>query len=152
MKHLFFLSAIALVIFTMTLQAQETGSTLRLEKQNKLSATAMKPRLAEYETNILKTLEVGNPTMQAQALQTLRELEQLFPAYTFAKMLLPVEAKLKDENTDAVVRWLAALALDELHSDAGDAVIREVAGSSADKGLQILCNALLVRSQYKAAP
>jgi hypothetical protein len=112
----------------------------------------MKPRLAEYETNILKTLEVGNPTMQAQALQTLRELEQLFPAYTFAKMLLPVEAKLKDENTDAVVRWLAALALDELHSDAGDAVIREVAGSSADKGLQILCNALLVRSQYKAAP
>lgn len=149
MKHILSLSAILLVMFAVTVQAQETGSTLRLEKQNKSSAAAMKPRLAEYETNILKTLESGNATMQAQALQTLRELEQFFPAYSFAKMLVPVEAKLKDENTDPIVRHLAALALDELHSDAGDAVIREVAASSGDKGLQTMCNALLVRSQYK---
>jgi hypothetical protein len=152
MKHVLFLSAIALVISAMTLQAQETGSTLRLEAQHKSSAAKMKSHLAEYEVNIIKTLEGENTTMQAQALQTLRELEQMFPAYSFAKTLVPAAAKLKDETSDPIVRQLAALALDELHSDAADAVIKEVATSSKDKGLQTLCTALQVRSQYKSAP
>jgi len=64
-------------------------------------------------------------------------------------MLAPVEATMKDEKSDSIVRILAALALDELHSDAADAIIREVAGSTKDNGLQTLCNALRVRSQYK---
>jgi hypothetical protein len=73
----------------------------------------------------------------------------MFPQYPFQASLAPLGKKLKDEKADPTVRCLAALALDELHSNAGDAVIRDVAGSSQDKGLQTLCNALLVRSDYK---
>lgn len=32
--------------------------------------------------------------------------------------------KLKDENADSIVRKLAALVVDEIHSDAGDATIK----------------------------
>jgi hypothetical protein len=80
--------------------------------------------------------------------QTIRELEQLYPTYPFKASIQPLVAKLKDESADRVVRLLSALALDELHSDAGDATIREVAASTKDKDLQVLCNALLVRSTY----
>jgi hypothetical protein len=109
----------------------------------------MANRLPEYEANLLVSLKSENPVVQAQAIQTIRELEQMFPKYPFAASIGPLSTKVKDENADGVVRRLAALALDELHSDAGDIVIRDVAGSSQDKGLQSLCNALLVRSQYK---
>ena len=53
---------------------------------------------------------------------------------------------MKDETSDSIARRLAALALDELHSDAGDAVIKDVADKSDDKGLQTLCQALLVKN------
>ena len=109
----------------------------------------MGKRLPEYETNLLITLETGSPTMQAQAVQTMRNLEQAFPTYPFKSLIAPLAAKLKDEKTDRIVRRLAALALDELHSDAGDAAIKEVATSCDDKGLQSLCEALLIKSQYK---
>lgn len=148
MRRTFLLSAIALVAFVTVLQAQETKSTMRIEKQHKLPSS-MEKRLPEYELNLLKTLENGNPAMQAQAVQTLRDLEQVFPKYSFNASLAPLTAKLKNENTDKVVRRLAALALDELHSDAADAVIRDVANSCDDEGLKTLCNALLVRSQYR---
>jgi hypothetical protein len=89
-------------------------------------------------------LQGDNAGNQRSALQTLRDLEQIFPVYQFSKLLAPLESLLKDEKADPVARRLAALALDELHSDAGDAVIREVAGGSDDRGLQTLCEALLV--------
>ena len=109
----------------------------------------MAKQLPQYEVNLLKTLETGSPTMQAQAVQTMRELAQMFPSYPFKSLIAPLGAKLKDEKADGTVRLLAALALDELHSDAGDAIIKDVAGFSQDKGLQTLCTALMVRSQYK---
>jgi len=130
------------------MQAQERKSTTRIEAQHK-PPRSMGKRLAQHEQNLLKLLENENPTVQAQAVQTIRDLEQMFPEYPFDSSLAPLENKLKDEKADGVVRLLAALALDELHSDAGDAVIRDVASSSQDKGLQTLCNALLVRSQYR---
>jgi hypothetical protein len=148
MKRLLFSSAIALLVFATAVQAQESASITRLEAQHQ-PPSSMKRHVAQHEANLLKSLESGNPTMQAQAVQTIRDLEQMFPQYPFKSSLAPLAAKLKDENADAMVRRLAALALDELHSDAGDAVIKDVAGSSQDKGLQILCNALLVRSEYK---
>ncbi len=148
MRHKILSSAIVLMVIAASLQAQETLSTTRLEAQHKPPA-GMGKQLAQHEANLLKTLEDENPTMQAQAVQTLRNLEQMFPSYTFEASLKPLEKKLKDEDADRIVRRLAALALDELHSDAGDAVIKDVAESSKDKGLQTLCSALLVRIQYK---
>jgi hypothetical protein len=147
MKRILFVSAIALMVCATAVQAQETKSTTRIEAQHKTPGSRGKSP-AEYEINLLKTLESENPAVQAQAVQTIRDLEQMFPQHPFKSLLTPLEAKLKDENADGKVRHLAALALDELHSDAGDAVIKEVASAAQDKGLQTLCNALLVRSQY----
>ena len=148
MRHILFSTVIALLLFATAVQSQDSLSTTRLEAQHQSSSSKAK-RLVQFEENLLKTLASENPTMQAQAVQTIRELEQMFPKYTFKSLIAPLGAKLKDENADGIVRQLAALALDELHSDAGDAVIRDVAASSPDKGLQNLCNALLVRSQIK---
>jgi hypothetical protein len=105
----------------------------------------MTDQLPKIEQHFFETLKSASPASQAQMLQDLRELEQIFPGYPFAKLLVPLEDIVKDEQADGVSRTLATLALDELHSDAGDAVIKQVANSSNDKGLQTLCIALLVR-------
>jgi hypothetical protein len=148
MKRILFASAIALMVCATAVQAQDSLSSTRIETQHK-ETRFMKKHLPDMQENLLKTLETQNPVMQAHAVQTIRELEQVFPKYAFALCLAPLGTKLKDENADPTVRRLAALALDELHSDAGDAVITDVASSSQDKGLQTLCKALLVRSDYK---
>ena len=148
MTRILFSTAITLMLCATAVQSQDNLSTTRLEAQHK-TAGLLGERLANHEVNLLKSLENENPAMQAQAVQTMRELEQIFPKHAFTSLIAPLTAKLKDENADGIVRQLAALALDELHSDAGDAVIRDVAASSKDKGLQNLCNALLVRSQMK---
>jgi hypothetical protein len=148
MKRILFPLALALLMLATAGQAQESKSTTRFERQHK-PPSSMENRLTEHEVNLLKSLETGNPVAQAQAVQTIRDLEQMFPAYSFAASLAPLEKKLKDADADPVVRRLAALALDELHSDAGDSVIRDVATACDDKGLQTLCKALLVRSDFK---
>jgi len=148
MKHILFSTAIALMLCTTAAQSQDNLSTTRLESQHK-STAPMEKRLAQYEENLVNTLRNENATMQAQAVQTMRELEQMFPKHPFKAFLAPLAEKLRDEKADGVTRLLAALALDELHSDAGDAVIKDVSTSSQDKGLRTLCNALLVRSQMK---
>jgi hypothetical protein len=149
MKRALFASAMALMVCATAVQAQDSKSTTRLEAQQHRLNSSMGKSLPKYEANLAATLGNENPTIQAQAVQTMRELTQMFPSYPFEKLIGPLGAKLKDEKADGTVRLLAALALDELHSDAGDAVIKDVAGSSQDKTLQALCTALLVRSQYK---
>ena len=148
MKRILIPTAVILLFCATTGQSQNSPSTTRLEAQHKPTSSMAKP-VEQYEENLLNTLESENPVVQAQAVQTIRVLEQMFPKYTFSPSLGPLEAKLKDEKADGIVRRLAALALDELHSDAADAVIREVATSSEDEGLQTLCKALLVRSQIQ---
>jgi hypothetical protein len=148
MKRLLVGSAVAIVLFAASLQAQEGPSDTRIASQHK-PPSAMEKQLPQHEATLISTLASGNATMQAQAVQTIRDLEQMFPKYSFKASLEPLTAKLKDEKADGTVRMLAALAMDELHSDAGDAIIRNVAGSTQNKALEMLCNALLVRSQYK---
>ncbi len=133
---------------TTVVRAQDSVSTTRIEAQHK-ETRAMGKHLAQHEESLLKSLESENPVVQAQSVQTIRDLEQMFPKYSFKSSLVPLGTKLKNENADPTVRLLAALALDELHSDAGDATIRDVASTCQDKGLQTLCKALLVRSDYK---
>ena len=143
MKRVPLVFAIVLAVLVTSAEAQVSRSTTRVERQHKHTST-MKKQLKQTEESILEALQGDNSGNQRAALQTLRDLEQLFPQYEFGKLLAPLEATLKNEQADPVVRKLAALALDELHSDAGDAVIQEVANTSDDKGLQSLCEALLV--------
>lgn len=145
MKRVVLSLAVAAALLFNVVHAQEAKkSSTRLSGQHKISKT-MADQLPKIEQHFFETLKGAVPASRAQMLQDLRELEQVFPEYPFAKLLVPLEDVVKDEQTDGVSRTLAVLALDELHSDAGDAVIKQVANSSTDKGLQTLCNALLIR-------
>jgi hypothetical protein len=133
-----------IVLYTMA-PAQENRSTTRFEKQHKPTHFT-KDHLPQIEANLVAALATSSVETQRGEIQTLRDLEQLFPEYPFASTITPLETMLKDETSDPIVRKLAALALDELHSDAGDAVIKEVASMCDDTGLQSLCQALLVKN------
>ena len=141
-QYLAFLSLLLLVLFG-NASAQTHISTARVEKQHKATAF-MKEHLKDTENQTLKNLQspFGNEGING-ALQTVRELEQFFPNYPFEKFLLPLENILKDEQAEATSRMLAALALDELHSDAGDLVVKAVADKCENSGVQHLCKALL---------
>jgi hypothetical protein len=106
----------------------------------------MKEHLKQSEVNLVTLLEGKSVETQRGAIQTLRDMEQLFPVYPFSSIIKPLETILKEETSDRIARRLAALALDELHSDAGDAVIKDVSEKSDDLGLQSLCQALLVKN------
>jgi hypothetical protein len=126
------------------------SANTRLEKQHKPRTRFLREHLKQTERSLISVLKDTLATAQITALQDIRELEEVFPEYPFSSTLEPLEERLKDEKTDPVVRRLAALALDELHSDAGDAIIKAMAESSHDKDLQILCKALLIEGKlYK---
>jgi hypothetical protein len=145
MKHPLSTLAVALIVLYTMAPAQESKSTTRLEKQH-TSTHFMKEHLQQIEANLVGALVSMPVEAQREAIQTLRDMEQLFPEYPFEPSIRPLGTILKDEASDPIARRLAALALDELHSDAGDAVIKDVANKSDDKGLQTLCQALLVKN------
>ena len=149
MKRVLISLTLALAILSTALQAQDSKSITRLEKQRGPSRFQTR-HLKQTEESLLPALRGELQGGQQMALQTLRDLEQMFPEYPFAATIPTLQTILKDETAGPIVRRLAALALDELHSDAGDAVIKDVATACNDKGLQILCNALLVKGDYRA--
>lgn len=137
-----------LLFITLSAHAQEEKSTARIEQQHKISHFQA-GQMKSSEAGILQGLESNSPRLQQTSIQTLRELMQLAPDYPFNTLMAPLEKALNNEQADRTVRWLSALALDELHSDAGDKAIRAMATNSTDKGLQTLCQALLIRSNIE---
>jgi hypothetical protein len=148
MKHYVLSLAAVLIVLCTVSQAQEGNSTSRLEKQHK-TTHFMKNQLKHIEASLVTSLTGASIEAQRSAIQTLRDLEQLFPEYPFSSIISPLETILKGETSDPIARKLAALALDELHSDAGDSAIKEVSEISDDIGLQTLCQALLVKDLKK---
>jgi HEAT repeat protein len=135
MKRTMLSIALALLVITISVRAGDSSS--RFTKQH------MKQTVA----NIISVLNDGSsPSIQASAAQTIRELEWAYPDESFSDFVDPLIRVVKDESTDTQVRILAAIALDGLHSDAGDAAIETVAKGSGEKSVQTLCAALLVRT------
>lgn len=130
---------LSLAIVYTALQAQDP--TTRLEKQHGPSRF-QQTLLPRAEATLILSLDSTWQGDQRSALHTARYLEQLFPSYPFASWIKPMGRILKDEKADPVARRLAALALDDLHSDAADAIIKAVSITCEDKGLQTLCIAL----------
>jgi hypothetical protein len=146
MKGVFVLLPVALAILVASGQAQERQSTTRLQKQHNLDTQFLRDHLTQTGESLALALQDTSVTRQISAVQDIRELEQVFPEYPFSAVLRPLEERLEDEKTDPVVRRLVALALDGLHSDGGDAIMRVTADSSQDKDLETLCKALLIES------
>jgi len=143
-RRVMFLVA-SIVLVAILAPAQEQKSTTRVELQHHLTRF-QKGHMKESEESLREAIESPRVELQQTGIQAVRELEQLDTSYPFSRLIGPLSEKLEDEKADGTVRMLAALALDELHSDAGDGAIRSVAVKAADNGLKELCQALLVRS------
>ena len=137
-----------LLLIAVSAQAQGDKSNTRVERQHTISRF-QGGQMKSSEASILKGLESDSPRLQQTSIQSLRELMQLAPEYSFSTLIGPLKTALNNEQADRSVRWLSALALDELHSVAGDAAIRAMSTNSNDKGLQTLCQALLIRSNIE---
>jgi len=147
-KHILAI-AMLLIVVVLSTTAQTRKPTSRLEKQH-TSITFVKERLNKTETGLVGILEkpFANEGLNPP-LQTIRDLVQLFPDYAFSKLIPPLKNILRDNTADPTSRMLAALALDELHSDSGDLVIKEMAEKSENVGIQTLCKALLNKSSLE---
>jgi hypothetical protein len=146
MKRILFSTALALAVLATALQAQTKLSTTRFGKQHE-SVNLKSDKLPLYKKNVLEVLKNADPATQAQTVQNMRDLERMFPNDPFEEFIEPLTKILKNEDSDRIARRLAALALDELHSEAGDAVIEEMSISCKDVGLRDLCVALQVHAQ-----
>ncbi|HCY77903.1 MAG TPA: hypothetical protein DHV28_18505 [Ignavibacteriales bacterium] len=133
-----FLSCISVI----PLKAQYESS--RYEKQH--HSKFVESHLKRTEAMLLKSFESNNMGIVSGSLQTLRELEQVFPNYEFNSLLDELIKLVKNEKGETQVRILSAIALDGLHSDKGDKSIYEVAKNSKDKSVKDICIALSIES------
>jgi hypothetical protein len=142
MKRVLIYLALALAVVGTAVHAQNAGIS-RLEKQHGPTRFE-KNHLKQAEATLLLSLDSTWKGDQTAAIQDVRYLAELFPAYPFPLLIEPLGKILRNKNADPIARRLAALALDDLHSDSGDAIIHEVANTPDDKGLAVLCKALQV--------
>jgi hypothetical protein len=136
MRRIFTAIAFTLLITAVLAQADDTST--RFKKQH-LKQTV--------ESIIIVLNNHDSPSMQASAAQTIRQLEWTFPDESFDSFVEPLMRIVNNEGADSQTRILAALALDGLHSDTGDAAIERVAKGSGEKSVQALCAALLVKAE-----
>jgi hypothetical protein len=140
MKHIFVLILLTMLVLTVNAQDQST----RFERQH--HSQFVESHLKQTEQMLFKSFESDKPGIVSSSVQTLRELEQIFPKYDFDLLINPLMKLVEDENGDTQVRILSALALDGLHSDKGDKSIYKMAKSSNNKSVKDICVALSVES------
>lgn len=142
MKHLFMLILLVSAMLLTTANAQDQST--RFEKQH--HSDFIKSNLKQTEAMILKNIQSDNIDMLASSVQTIRELELIFPENTFTSLLDPLMKIVQDEKGDTQVRLLSALALDGLHSNKGDKAIFEIARTTNNNSLKDVCIALSIES------
>jgi hypothetical protein len=131
---------LGVLFFAVSIHAQSDASRFQKQHNTKFN----KKNLKSTQEMLTKALESGNPNMASSALQTLRELELVFPEEPFESMLKPLIKIVKDEKSESTIRILALFALENLHSSEGDAAIKEVGRSTSDKTIQKICIAMSV--------
>ena len=102
-------------------------------------------KLNVIERNLVIALETPSPGMQASAAQTVRDLKELSPEYSFSRLVIPLMRIVKDEAAEIGPRILASLALEELHSEMGDYAIKRTAQFTDCNRMQHLCMALTAK-------
>jgi hypothetical protein len=140
------ISMVFLLIFTGA-SAFAQDQTTRFLKQHK--SHFLKDHLKQTEEMLVQALQSNSVNMNSSAAQTIRELEQIFPAESFSLFIEPLSVIIQNERADTQLRILSALALDGLHSDNGDKVIYEVAKNTTNESLKNISTALAIES-FKA--
>jgi hypothetical protein len=139
-------SVILLVVLFMAIGYAQSRPT-RFTKQH--NSYFVKEHLDQSVHMILQALQNQNPAYVSSAVQTIREIEQVFPDEPFTSFVSPLSNILKNEKSETSTRVLSAIALDELHSNTGDKVIYTVAKNTSDPTVKNICTALAIES-FKA--
>lgn len=134
--------SLTLVLIFLSLSINAQSDIGRFQKQHRTKFN--KKNLKSMQEMLVKSLESGNSHMVAGAAQTVRELQQIFPEESFNSLLTPLINVIKDESSETSARILALFAVESLHSDEGDAAIRDVQKSTANKTIREICNAMFV--------
>jgi len=144
-KHFLFLviSFLILLFFNNSAAFAQENQT-RLLKQHRLSFE--KAHLEQTEIMLVQALESNSASLNSSALQTIREIEEIFPNESFSTFIEPLGDIIKNENADTQLRILSALALDKLHSDIGDNIIYEVAKNTTIESVKNVSEALAIKS------
>lgn len=140
MLRTLFSITLGVILFALTIQAQSDISRFQKQHNTKFN----KKNLKATQETLIHALESGNSQMIASAAQTVRELQQIFPSENFDVMLAPLAKIVKDENGETSARILSLFALESLHSDVGDAAIKDLQKSTTSKTLLEICNAMFI--------
>jgi hypothetical protein len=132
MKRTLFIYMAVGIFTSINLLAQSSSLATRFQKQH----------MKKTEIMLVEALKSTDAQFQSSALQTLRQLQYIYPDEPFESLIEPLTKLVENENGDTQVRMLAAIALDGLHSDKGDESIKKMADSSKNPGVQSLCSAL----------
>lgn len=146
-NRIIFLSLLLSLLFIMSISTAAQEQTTRFLKQHK--AYFLKYHLDQTDTMLMHALQSNSVNMKQTAVQTIRELEEVFPYEPFVLFIDPLGNIVRDEKGDIQLRILSALALDKLHSDEGDKVIYQVAKSTANESIKNVCEVLAIES-FKA--
>lgn len=147
-NRIIFLSLLLPLFFLMGISAKAQEHVTRFLKQHK--AYFLEYHLDQTDTMLMHALRSNSVNMKQTAVQTIRELEEVYPSRPFHLFIDPLSKIISDEKADIHLRILSALALDKLHSDKGDKVIYEVAKSTTNESMKNVCEALAIES-FKAA-
>jgi hypothetical protein len=142
MKLIVFLLLASTALLTITVNAQDQSNRFMEQHHSKF----VKKHLEQTKGMLLKAMENDDPHMQTTAIQTLRELEIIFQDDKFSSFIEPLINNVKDEKEDTQVRLISALALENLHSDIGDAAIYDVAQNTSNKSVKDLCVVMSLQS------
>lgn len=142
MKLIIFLLLASTALLTITVNAQDQ-STRFMEQHH---SEYVKSHLDVTKQMLLKAMQYTDPNFQSTAIQTLRELEIIFPDDKFSSFIEPLIVNVKDEKEDTQVRLLSILALENLHSNKGDAAIYEVAQYTSNRSVKDLCVVMSLKS------
>ncbi|MGE5352111.1 MAG: hypothetical protein ACM3S2_02695 [Ignavibacteriales bacterium] len=136
----FFLSALLCLAFAFSSINAQNAAT-RLQKQHDVTKF-MKAHLSSSIEMIARALEDRQYNMRLSALQTTRQLEQLFPEESFSLLVQPLVNIINDNKIETETRVLAAITLDQLHSDKGDEAIFQAAQNCDNLTMKNLCRAI----------
>lgn len=136
----FFLTALLSLAFAFSGLNAQNAST-RLQRQHDVSKF-MKAHLSSSIEMIARALEDRQFNMRLSALQTTRQLEQLFPEESFSRLVQPLIKIINDNDIETEARVLAAITLDQLHSDEGDEAIFQAAKNCENPTMKNFCRAI----------
>ncbi len=139
----FVLSIALLFFFTSTLTFSQKRAVRYLKQHN---SPFVKANLEKTEKMLLKAIANDSSNMKLSAVQSMRQIEQIFPDEAFNSFIEPLIEIIKDENNGTQLRITAAIVLDELHSDLGDKAIYELSKNCPDESIKNISTALSIES------